>query len=250
MKKRDIAKAVGSAVSFAISACSGFAASKIIKVPSTGNKWADICIKVGVGGIVATIEGAVCKHYEDTVNDLVDSIAEIVDMRSPSQVGKEIMQKAISGYDDVVLGKTDLAEKDKTIEDVYARGYSPHTSGGTVIPFKPVAQKQAIAFADPETANYAAGQLRDKLASDGYVSLWYLFNSLEEDKVQTTISDEDMKTHGWDNLDGMQVLEAEDGRWLLVLPECIEHEPVFEAIKKTSEDGTVTITTNGVEDNA
>lgn len=244
MKKRDIAKAVGSAVSFAISACSGFAASKIIKVPSTGNKWADICIKVGVGGIVATIEGAVCKHYEDTVNDLVDSIAEIVDMRK-IQDGTPV-----EDVSDIIENVSDLAEKDETIEDVYARGYSPHTSGGTVIPFKQVPQKQAIAFADLETANYAAGQLRDKLASDGYVSLWYLFNSLEEDKVQTTISDEDMKTHGWDNLDGMEVLEAEEGKWLLVLPECIEHEPVFEAIKKTSEDGTVTITTNGVEDNA
>lgn len=236
MKKRDIAKAVGSAVSFAISACSGFAVSKIIKVPSTGNKWADICIKVGIGGIVATVEGAVCKHYEDTVNELVDSIAEIADMR---KLQKENAEKAAFPEDNYTL-----------IENPDVRGYSSHSSEGTVIPFKPVAQKQAIAFADPETANYAAGQLRDKLASDGYVSLWYLFNSLEEDKVQTTISDEDMKTHGWDNLDGMQVLEAEEGKWLLVLPECVEHEPVFEAIKKTSEDGTVIITTNGVEDNA
>ena len=229
MKKRDIAKAVGSAVSFAISACSGFAASKMIKVPSTGNKWADICIKVGIGGICATIEGAVCKHYEDTVNELVDSIAEIADMRKRQ---KENAEKAAFPE-----------------ESPEMRGYSSHSSEGTVIPFKQVAKKQAIAFADQETANYAAGQLRDKLASDGYVSLWYLFNSLEEDKVQTTISDEDMKTHGWDNLDGMQVLEAEEGKWLLVLPECVEHEPVFEAIKKTSEDGTVYITTNGVEDN-
>lgn len=235
MKKRDIAKAVGSAVSFAISACSGFAASKMIKVPSTGNKWADICIKVGIGGIVATVEGAVCKHYEDTVNELVDSIAEIADMRKRQ---KENAEKAAFPEDN-----------DTLIENPDVRGYSPHSSEGTVIPFKQVTQKQAIAFADPETANYAAGQLRDKLASDGYVSLWYLFNSLEEDKVQTTISDEDMKTHGWDNLDGMQVIEAEEGKWLLVLPECVEHEPVFEAIKKTSEDGTVIITTNGVEDN-
>lgn len=236
MKKRDIAKAVGSAASFAISACSGFATSKMIKVPSTGNKWADICIKVGIGGIVATVEGAVCKHYEDTVNELVDSIAELADMRKRQ---KENAEKAAFPEDN-----------DTLIENPDARAYQSHSSGGTVIPFKEVPQKQAISFADPETANYAAGQLRDKLASDGYVSLWYLFNSLEEDKVQTTISDEDMKTHGWDNLDGMQVLEAEEGKWLLVLPECVEHEPVFEAIKKTSEDGTVIITTNGVEDNA
>lgn len=235
MKKRDIAKAVGSAVSFAISACSGFAASKMIKVPSTGNKWADICIKVGIGGIVATVEGAVCKHYEDTVNDLVDSIAELADMRKHNKEMAEEIRANVP------------------MENPDVRAYSSHSidrdGDATVIPFKQVAQKQAIAFADPETANYAAGQLRDKLASDGYVSLWYLFNSLEEDKVQTTISDEDMKTHGWDNLDGMKVLEAEEGKWLLVLPECVEHEPVFEAIKKTSEDGTVIITTNGVEDN-
>ncbi len=110
---------------------------------------------------------------------------------------------------------------------------------------------QAVSFADPDTANYALDQIRSQLDRAGFVSLWYLLNVLDKDKVTSTISEADMVRYGWTDLESAFVMQSvnsdDEDIWNLVLPPCEEHEPVAESVTKYEEDGTVYINTNGVE---
>ena len=210
--KRKVVKGISSVVIMGVGACSSVAVKKIVK-----------------------------PHVPKTGNKFTDFAIGV----GVASIAAVVEYKVISAYEEMTYPLID--ELFDAIEEGKRAG---ETYTGEVM-HDQQPPMQAVSFADPDTANYALDQIRKQLDRAGFVSLWYLLNVLDKDKVTSTISEADMVRYGWTDLESafvMQSVNADDEDiWNLVLPPCEEHEPVAESVTKYEEDGTVYINTNGVE---
>ena len=205
---------------------------KVVKgISSVVIMGAGACSSVAVKKIVKP-------HIPKTGNKFTDFAIGV----GVASIAAVVEYKVINAYEEMTYPLID------SIFDAIEEGKHQIVEGTPVDEQPPM---QAVSFADPDTANYALDQIRKQLDHAGFVSLWYLLNVLDKDKVTSTISEADIVRYGWTDLESafvMQSVNAEgDDIWNLVLPPCEEHEPVEEAVTKYEEDGTVYINTNGVE---
>lgn len=113
---------------------------------------------------------------------------------------------------------------------------------------------QVISFENREVAEYVLEESRKQLERNGFVSLWYMINLLDEDAVSTEVSKEESKAMGWTDLSSAYICAPDElpegqryGEYNLLLPQCVRHVPVPEKIVRYDADGNKShIITNGV----